>query len=66
MKIPAALIALLFLAALLPLTSVQGVAAGESTKAAPCTAPVHHEFDFWIGDWVVTENGRHQSHRPPA
>lgn len=20
---------------------------------APCTATVHHDFDFWLGDWVV-------------
>jgi hypothetical protein len=20
-------------------------------KAAPCTAPEYHQFDFWIGDW---------------
>ena len=24
--------------------------------AAPaCTAPAHHQFDFWIGKWTVTE-----------
>lgn len=30
--------------------------AGGGEAAAPCAASVHHEFDFWIGDWSVTEN----------
>jgi hypothetical protein len=25
---------------------------------APCAAAVHHQFDFWVGEWVVTENGK--------
>jgi hypothetical protein len=32
--------------------------AGETAPASTCTAAVHHEFDFWIGDWVVTEKGQ--------
>lgn len=32
--------------------------AAPPTTAAPCASPVHHEFDFWIGDWIVTEHGK--------
>jgi len=51
------------LAALLALPSMAflhctGAGAGEPAPASTCTAPVHHEFDFWIGDWVVTEKGQ--------
>jgi len=24
---------------------------------AACPAPVHHELDFWLGQWQVVENG---------
>jgi hypothetical protein len=33
-------------------------AADKATAPAPCAAPVHHQFDFWIGQWRVTENGK--------
>lgn len=26
--------------------------------AAPCSSDKHHQFDFWIGDWTVTFNGK--------
>jgi hypothetical protein len=26
-----------------------------SAPPAACTAPEHRQFDFWIGDWVVTD-----------
>jgi hypothetical protein len=34
-------------------------AAGQTPQAAPqpppdCSAPEHHQFDFWIGEWTVT------------
>ncbi len=45
------------LLAVLPAAFLQGTVAGESDKPAPCAASVHHEFDFWIGEWSVTENG---------
>ena len=25
-----------------------------SASAAPCDAPEHRQFDFWIGEWTVT------------
>lgn len=25
----------------------------QDAKPAPCSAPEHRQFDFWIGDWVV-------------
>jgi hypothetical protein len=31
----------------------------ENTVAPPpCSARPYHQFDFWIGDWNVTENGQ--------
>jgi hypothetical protein len=33
-------------------------ATGQEAKAGPapsCEAPEHHQFDFWIGTWSVTE-----------
>ncbi len=32
--------------------------AGTSAVPPPCSAAVHHQFDFWIGDWTVTEHGK--------
>ena len=29
-------------------------AAGQQPK--PCTDPAHRQFDFWIGDWTVTDS----------
>lgn len=28
--------------------------AESAADPAPCSAPEHRQFDFWIGDWVVT------------
>jgi hypothetical protein len=40
------------------LACASGVAsAGEKPEAA-CSDPVMHQFDFWIGHWQVTENGK--------
>jgi hypothetical protein len=34
-------------------------AAGQTARPAACTAPEHHRFDFWIGEWDVTlPNGK--------
>jgi len=34
-------------------------AAGQTARPAACTAPEHHQFDFWIGEWDVTlPNGK--------
>jgi hypothetical protein len=35
-------------------------AAGAGGQAAPpdCRAPEHRQFDFWIGTWQVTANGK--------
>ena len=30
----------------------------DTPAAAPCVAPIYHQFDFWIGNWNVTENGK--------
>lgn len=37
------------------------VLAGGSAAASaanPCDAPAHHQFDFWLGSWQVSENGK--------
>jgi hypothetical protein len=39
--------------------TVAAATAAESPAAtAPCSAPEHHAFDFWIGTWDVTQNGK--------
>jgi hypothetical protein len=30
-------------------------ALGQGPSPAPCAAPEYHQFDFWIGEWVVTD-----------
>ncbi|MBS0389437.1 MAG: hypothetical protein JSR15_13245, partial [Proteobacteria bacterium] len=30
----------------------------QAADASPCGAEVRHQFDFWIGDWSVTEHGK--------
>jgi hypothetical protein len=52
------------LAALLTLLSLATLS-GASTAAtpAPCAAPEHRQFDFWIGDWQVsTPDGKLAGH----
>ena len=29
---------------------------------APCTTEKHRQFDFWVGEWDVTENGQPAGH----
>jgi hypothetical protein len=29
-----------------------------TTDPDPCASPEHRQFDFWLGDWVVHQNGR--------
>jgi hypothetical protein len=46
--------------AAMPLAAPSGVAQTPAppTKArADCSAPEHHQFDFWLGDWNVTAAG---------
>jgi hypothetical protein len=31
-------------------------ALGAQQRPAPCTAGEHRQFDFWIGDWTVTDS----------
>jgi len=33
-------------------------AAAPAPTLAPCSSEKHHQFDFWIGEWVVTMNGK--------
>src|SRR5262245_53612355 len=46
MKAPFVLLALL----------AAGVPAAAQQRPAPCTAAEHRQFDFWIGDWTVTDS----------
>src|SRR5579871_2510251 len=39
------------LVAVLPLTSLQAA----PPAPAPCTTPEYTQFDFWLGDWNVTD-----------
>ena len=36
------------------LLAVSAQLAGAQQPAAPCSAPEHRQFDFWIGEWEVT------------
>jgi hypothetical protein len=27
----------------------------DESRLAPCSRELHHAFDFWIGDWEVTD-----------
>src|SRR5215203_3786766 len=30
----------------------------DSMAAKPCASAQHRQFDFWIGEWDVTQNGK--------
>ena len=40
------------------LASTSWAQLGEGTPARPCATPQHRQFDFWIGEWDVTQNGK--------
>jgi len=43
------------------------IRAAEPPRPVDCAGPKSHQFDFWIGDWEVTANGKlagHNSIRP--
>jgi hypothetical protein len=44
------------------ITSVVPIASTALAQAAvdtkPCDTPLHHQFDFWIGAWNVTQGGK--------
>jgi len=33
----------------------------QKASQAPCSAPEHHEFDFWVGEWDLTWPGKTQA-----
>lgn len=44
---------------LLALSASAGLAAEEqAAAAAPCDTPGHAQFDFWLGSWSVTNQGK--------
>jgi len=45
------------LAMVLVLIAVAAAAQGEG-QPAPCSAPEYRQFDFWLGNWTVTEGGK--------
>lgn len=38
-----------------PISSLVIAATGAIAQPAPCAAPEHHQFDFWIGSWNVVD-----------
>ncbi len=36
----------------------QDASAPAATPPPPCASPNHRAFDFWIGEWDVTQNGQ--------
>ena len=49
------------------MTSTTLAQTGEGTPVKHCATPQHRQFDFWIGEWNVTQNGKtagHNSIRP--
>jgi hypothetical protein len=48
LKLAVVFAALLFTGPKMPITSFSGA---QSSKAAACSAPEYHQFDFWAGDW---------------
>jgi hypothetical protein len=55
---------LMFAAAALRAAPAAGVPSDETTATPapkaprPCSAPEYRQFDFWLGEWDVTENGK--------
>lgn len=39
----------------LALLAAATTATAQDTKASPCQAPEHRQFDFWLGTWTVTD-----------
>lgn len=37
-------------------------AQSDADSPAPCSTPEHRQFDFWIGEWEVTADGRVAGH----
>ena len=46
----------------LPLAAWAQDEAAQTSPAAPCSSAVHRQFDFWAGDWDVTQNGQPAGH----
>jgi len=40
------------------LLAVVPAASAQTPPPQDCSAPVHRQFDFWLGEWEVTSNGR--------
>jgi hypothetical protein len=51
-------IAFLVATGVLLLSSASARAGAEEKPKVPCSDPVAHQFDFWIGRWDVTEQGK--------
>ena len=43
-------------------TTTSWAQTGQGTPAKPCATPQHRQFDFWIGEWDVTQNGKSAGH----
>ena len=57
MNVIKTLSSLLSLVALLSVAPIS-VSQAQDAPAKPCDTKNHHAFDFWLGDWQVTANGK--------
>jgi hypothetical protein len=48
----------LFVALLSLVAGSPAAAQDEAAPPPPCSAPEHRQFDFWLGEWDVTANGK--------
>jgi len=46
----------------LPLAAWAQGEAAPASSAAPCNSAEHRQFDFWAGDWDVSQNGQPAGH----
>ena len=42
------------IASLLPLAALAVTITGAQASPTSCSAPIYHQYDFWVGDWTVT------------
>lgn len=48
-------IRVLFMPSVIALLLVAGAAMGQTSSSSACSSAEYHQFDFWIGDWQVSD-----------